>query len=438
MELWDLTVRFFSMADANVRYVIFGSMLLGGAAGGLGTFAFLQRRSLVGDTVAHAALPGVAIAFLLTGEKNLLIILSGALFTSWVGVVLVNYIISRSKLKLDTALGIVLSVFFGIGIVLLSIIQKSGSGSQSGLDKFLFGQAAAISKNDVILLAIVGTALLAIMASLYPKFKIIVFDPLFASASGLKTNFLQFLLSTLIVISVIIGLQAVGVVLMAALLFTPAAAARQWTDNLSKMIVLASIFGAASGILGAYISFLAPKFPTGPWIVIVVSFIFVTSILFAPNRGLVSKMRLHLNNQRKTNREHILKALYKSGQNLNDWSKTYSISEIAKFWSFADSKLRYGIRQLTRQRMMESIDGKYKLTDIGISEGARVLRLHRLWELYLSKYLELPEDHLHRDAEDMEHIITPEIEARLVKLLDNPQYDPHNQEIPYTDGKVKS
>ena len=285
MDFWDLTVRFFSLADANVRYVVAGSVFLGGAAGGLGSFAFLQRRSLLGDALAHAALPGVGITFLITGQKNLFLLLLGAVISCWLGALSINYIIAKTKLKLDTALSIILSVFFGLGIVILTHIQQSGSGAQSGLDKFLFGQAAAMTGQDVLILAVVGSVMLLLIILWFSKFKLITFDPGFAMSIGLKVPWLQFLLTTMIVVSVTIGLQAVGVVLMAAMLFTPAAAARQWTDNLKLMITLASLFGAISGILGAYISFLAPNFPTGPWIIIVISFIFLFSLFFSPRRA---------------------------------------------------------------------------------------------------------------------------------------------------------
>lgn len=437
MEFWELTFRFFSLADANVRYVVAGSVLLGGIAGAFGSFAFLQKRSLIGDAIAHATLPGVALAFLILGEKKIHWLLLGAAISGWLGALGINAIIKYSKLKLDAALGIVLSVFFGLGIVLLTFIQKSGAGAQSGLDKFLFGQAAAIGKADVLILAVTGLVMLVILLGLFGKFKLLAFDSDFAGSLGINTGFLQFLLTTLLVVAVTIGLQAVGVVLMSAILIIPAAAARQWTDKLGPMVTMSALIGMASGILGAYVSFLAPHFPTGPWIVIVAAFIFLVSILFAPNRGLVSRLRRHWHNRRAMTRDHILKVLFKAGMDTRNWKSFTPRVQIAQLWSFTPAELGRGLRHLVRSGQLEKEGGMYRLTENGIKAGARVTRLHRLWEVYLSRYLELPVDHVHRDAEEMEHIITPEVEKKLEEMLGYPVLDPHHQEIPYFDEVEK-
>ena len=431
MDWYDLTIRFFSLADANVRYVLAGAILLGGAAGGLGTFAFLQRRSLIGDALAHAALPGIGLAFLLAGRKDYLLLLLGAATTGWIGAIAVNLITRFSRLKQDAALGIVLTSFFGFGIVLLTRIQKVGAGTQAGLDKFLFGQASAMGAADVQTLAIVALILLGTVILWFARFKLISFDPAFARSIGLPVGLIQFVLTTLIVLAVTIGLQAVGVVLMAAMLITPAAAARQWTDRLGLMIVVASIFGILSGIVGAYVSFLAPRLPTGPWMVVAVSGIFLVSLLFSPGRGLVPRMIGHLQRRRRMAREHLLKAWFKAGQDSRNWNVLYPINQIRQFWSYDSKTTRRLVRSLVRRGMLAREGDMYRLTDRGAAEGARITRLHRLWEVYLSRYLDLPEDHVHRDAEEIEHVITPEIEQRLTELLDRPEHDPHQQKIPY-------
>lgn len=437
MEFWELTIRFFSLTDANVRYVVAGSVLLGGIAGTFGCFAFLQKRSLIGDAIAHATLPGVAFAFLILGEKKLHWLLLGAAISGWLGALAINAIVRYSRLKLDAALGIVLSVFFGLGIVLLTFIQKSGAGAQSGLDKFLFGQAAAIGRADVVILAISGIIMLAILLALYGRFKLLTFDSEFAGSLGVNVGMLQFVLTTMLVVAVTIGLQAVGVVLMSAILIIPAASARQWTDKLGLMILLSALFGMLSGILGAYISFLKPHFPTGPWIVVVSALIFTFSILLAPNRGLISRLLRHLQNRFKMTQDHILKVLFKAGMDSRNWKAFYPRAQISQMWSFTESELRRGIRHLIKKGLLDREGNMYRLTDDGIKAGARVTRLHRLWEVYLSRYLDLPEDHVHRDAEEMEHIITPEVEKMLEEMLGHPVLDPHHQEIPYFDKVEK-
>lgn len=437
-DWWDLTIRFFSLADANVRWVVTGSLLLGASAGALGSFAYLQKRSLLGDALAHAALPGVGVAFIIVQQKDFLALLLGAALSGWLGALAVNAIVKHSKIKLDAALGIVLTVFFGLGIVILTHIQKSGSGSQAGLDKFLFGQAAAMGARDVTVLSVVAILMLVVLVLGFNKFKLISFDPGFARTLGLKVGWLQFVLTTLMVLAVTIGLQAVGVVLIAALLITPAAAARQWTDKLATMVILAALFGAISGILGAYLSFLSPRWPTGPWVVVVVSLLFGVSLLFAPSRGVVARVLRHRKHRRKITQENILKALVKPGLADRNWSDYLTLSNLEDMWSFSRSELNSGLRRLKRKGMVEEKDNRIRLTDRGVAEGARVLRLHRLWELYLTHSLELAADHVHRDAEEIEHIITPEMERQLEEILQRPEYDPHQQEIPYLDREEKS
>ncbi|MBD3258042.1 iron chelate uptake ABC transporter family permease subunit [candidate division GN15 bacterium] len=438
VDYWDLTLRFFSMVDANVQTVALGSVLLGCCAGVLSTFVYLQKRSLIGDALAHSALPGVGIAFLIVGSKDLVALLVGAAIAAWLGALSINAIVQHTKLKLDSALGIVLSVFFGAGIVILTHIQKSGSGAQSGLDTFLFGQAAAISRDDVIILAWITAILLALVILGFNRFMLLSFDRGFAQGIGSRVGWLQFLMTTMVVLAVTVGLQAVGVVLMAAMLITPAAAARQWTDRIGLMIFLAAVFGMVSGLLGAYVSFLAPRLPTGPWIIVVISIIFAISILFAPRRGVVSRWRRHRQSRRKVAREHVLKALYKAGSQARDWSLPKTTTDISRMQAFAPGELTKALGALRRQdKIVKQHDG-FLLTAEGLNEGARVLRRHRLWEVYLTEIMNLASDHVHRDAEEIEHVLTPEMEAKLEKILGRPAVDPHHQEIPWPENGVQT
>ncbi|HSH00140.1 MAG TPA: metal ABC transporter permease, partial [candidate division Zixibacteria bacterium] len=195
MDTWDLTLRFFSLADANVRYTLSGCVTLGLASGIIGSFAFLQRKSLVGDTLAHAALPGVCLAFLLTGVKAPLPLLIGASLSGWIGALAVNVIVRRSRLKLDAALGMTLSVFFGVGVLLLTLIQQSGSGNQAGLDKFIFGQAAALTPQDIQTIGVVTLLITVVTALLFKELKLLTFDESFGAALGRPTQALQFVMT---------------------------------------------------------------------------------------------------------------------------------------------------------------------------------------------------------------------------------------------------
>lgn len=278
--LYDLVFNY------TLRNVALGSALLGIVSGVLGCFAVLRRQGLLGDALAHAALPGICIAFLLTGSKSPIVLLIGAGIASWLGTLLILRIVNDTRISEDSALGVVLSVFFGFGIMLLTFIAKRNDANQAGLDKFLFGQAAALVASDVALMSLLGGVALLIVVLLYKEFKLLTFDPGFALSLGYNTRQLSVLLTSLIVVAVVIGLQTVGVVLMAAMLIGPAVAARQWTNRFSTMIILAGVFGALSGLSGALLSVTQTRIPTGPMVILSMTAITFISIIFAPNRGI--------------------------------------------------------------------------------------------------------------------------------------------------------
>lgn len=272
--------------DYTLTNVALGGALLGVLCGMVGTFAVLRRQSLIGDTLSHAALPGVALAFLLFGREPTALLL-GAAVTGGLGVLLVNWLVSTTRLKQDAAMAIVLAAFFAIGIALLSYIQGRADASQAGLDKFIFGQAAAIIERDVMLLGVACLASGIVLLSFWRAFKLLTFDPDFAHASGLPTGRLNNLLSALIVIVCVLGLQLAGVILMVGLLIAPAVAARQWTRRLEQMIVLAMLFGAFSGGSGAVLSALERGLPTGPLMIVVACSLVLIALLCAPQRGVL-------------------------------------------------------------------------------------------------------------------------------------------------------
>ncbi len=424
-------LEFFTFSNINVTLVFVGCMLLGMSTGVLGCFAFLRKRSLLGDALAHAALPGVCMAFLLTGTKNPLVILGGAMVSCWLGALSIELIVRYTRCKEDSALAMVLSVFFGAGIVLLTYIQRSGEAAQAGLDKFLFGQAASLIDRDVWTLGIMSVLILVIVALAYKEFKVFSFDPDFAKGIGLPVRLIEIILATLIVVAVGIGLQAVGVVLMAAMLVTPAAGARYWTDRLGVMIFAAGGFGAVSGGLGAYISYLSPKMPTGPWMVVAATILFAISFFFAPRRGVLTRVLRHYRFRRRTAEENVLRTLYLLGEPLGQWTDSHSTHELLQYRSMPTSQLAHTLHRLIDQALVnEPSQGRFALTESGITRAARVTRLHRLWELYLTRKLEIAPDHVHDDAEEIEHILTPELERRLEASLEHPEEDPHASRIP--------
>ncbi|MEX1055707.1 MAG: iron chelate uptake ABC transporter family permease subunit, partial [Rhodothermales bacterium] len=222
--------------DYTLRMVAMGSATLGIVSGALGTYAVLRGQSLLGDAISHAALPGIAIAFMLTGSKTPIVLMAGAGVAGWIATLLIMSITETTRLKYDTMLGIMLSVFFGVGLVLLTFIQRQPDATQAGLDTFLFGQAAALVFNDVLTMAVLGGAALIAVGLFWKQLKILSFDPEFGRTIGLRMKSVDVLLTTLLVIAIVIGLQTVGVVLMSAMIIAPAAAGRQWTNGLGKMM----------------------------------------------------------------------------------------------------------------------------------------------------------------------------------------------------------
>ncbi|MDR0999462.1 MAG: metal ABC transporter permease [Clostridiales bacterium] len=285
------------LGDYTFQIVALGSALLGVISGALGSFAVLRRQSLLGDGVSHAALPGVAIAFLLTHDKKTEILLLGALLMGFLGAFAILGIVRHSRVKFDSALALVMSVLFGLGLVLLTYSQKMPNAGQAGLKRFIYGQASTLLQRDIFLMMAIGTVLLLVVILFWKEFKLLSFDPEFAAALGFNTGKLDLLLSFLLVLAIITGIQTVGVVLMSAMLTAPAVAARQWSNRLWLMALLAAVFGAASGVAGTLLSSLVPVLPTGPVIVVCVTLIAAFSLLFAPERGVLHRVYRRLKNR---------------------------------------------------------------------------------------------------------------------------------------------
>lgn len=385
--------------DANAQWVTAGTALLGTAAGVLGALALLRRRALMGDVLAHAALPGIAAAFLLTGSKAPGPLLTGAAVAGVVGTGAMAAITRYSRLKEDAAMSLVLTVFFGMGIMLLGVVQRMPGGNQSGLDTFLFGQAAAIVPRDLQAITLMAGALCLMVLALYKEFKLLAFDREFGAGLGLPMGRLDLLLNLGLVLAVVTGLESVGVVLMAALLTTPALAARCWTDRLSTMLPLAGLFGALSGVAGTLLSQVGPRMPTGPLIVLAATFLFAVSLLAAPRRGLVARLIRMARTQARVRGERLLEALY-------DLSEEAASTGAPTVVTLADLEQRRGLSarwarptlmRLVRAGMVERAGltdpggppageeppAVWRLTPRGLAEAYRVAHRERLHVVYL-------------------------------------------------------
>ena len=281
------------VSDYTFKTIAMGCMLLGIVSGVLGCFAILRKQSLLGDAVSHASLPGVCLAFMITHIKNTEILLLGALFIGIVCIGLIYLIQNYTKIKFDSALAFILSVFFGLGLVLLSYLNKLPGANKSGLNRFIFGQASTFVERDVKLMFYTGLLLLAIIILFWKEFKIVSFDAEFARTLGFPSKKIGISISVLIVVTVIIGIQAAGVILISAMIISPAVAARQWTDKLSVMVILSGIFGGFAGLTGTLVSITESNLPTGPVIVLIISLIVIFSILFSPKRGIIFKFSMN-------------------------------------------------------------------------------------------------------------------------------------------------
>ncbi|MCS6976982.1 MAG: metal ABC transporter permease [Gemmatales bacterium] len=410
--------------------VLEGLAILGATCGAVGSLALLRRQNLLADTLAHAALPGICLAYLITGEKDLPLLLLGAAVSGTLGVWLILAIVQTSRLKQDAALGIVLSTFFALGLLLLTYLQNFPAGNQAGLNTFIYGQVAYLRGDHVRWMLGVGVIVLFLIALLYKEFKLVCFDPEYAQTLGLRRRLLEFLLAMLLVLTVLISLRSVGVVLTVGLLTAPAAAARQWTNRLSAMIVLAAGIGVVCSWIGALWSQNVPLTPAGPAIVLTASVFMLGSLLLAPRRGVLAEWLRQLAHRRKVRLENLLSDFYRLGEIRHVWDRPWSVADLAAVRGLTPDAVRRTLNDLEDAGLAVESDGGWQLTQQGLDEAARIVRMHRLWELYLSRRLDLAADHTHRDAEAMEHVLTPELVAELEAALEHPETDPQGKPIP--------
>ncbi|MBA3530734.1 MAG: metal ABC transporter permease [Ardenticatenales bacterium] len=365
----DLTLIF---TDYTLRTVALGAMVLGIVSGTLGSFAVLRRQALLGDAMSHAALPGVVLAFMIVGSKALLPLMFGALISGWLGALLVSNVVRHTRIKEDAALGIVLSVFFGFGLLLLTYVQRQGNAQQAGLDKFLFGKAAALVSQDVITMGAVGAIALLLMLLFWKEFKLLSFDPAYGASLGFPMRLIDTLLTSLIVLAIVIGLQTVGVVLMSAMIVAPAAAARQWTDRLDFMVALSALFGVIAGVVGALVSSSGAGLSTGPVIVLVISVIVLISMLLAPNRGLFWEWWRQRRNRQQLRVSAVLTDLHTLATAHGDLYHAHPVGTLRA--ARPGGGVRRTLRVLSEQGLVrESDKGEWGLTEAGLAEAERLL-----------------------------------------------------------------
>lgn len=417
-----------------------GSMLMCFVGALVGTFAVLKRVSLISEMLSHACYPGVAIALMLlsfapvaelASHTFALWVMLGACLSCALGLFLQFVMKNRFKIKQDATLTFILASFFGLALVLVTSVQNSMPTLYKRMQSYLFGQAATMTM-DHVWLYLALTFFVVCIVCLYGRLmKVSIFDPEFARVNGMNTSFADALLLGLIVVATVIGIRAVGVVLMSSMIIFPPVCARLWTDRFIPMIRLSCVFGLVFGFFGIFFSHTLSityktTFASGPMIVLVAGFVFLVSVLVSKKKGLIVRLSRRISFWYRCQQENILKAIWKYAE-----AGPITLSEVQAIfhenrwivWLLMSRLIQRGLCRRTDRR-------GYVLTASGTRLARKIIRFHRLWEVYLVEYCGVSRDRVHPSAEEMEHIITPEIELELERLLNDPLYDPHHQRIP--------
>ena len=404
----------------NTRIVVAGTTLLGLACGIVGAFLLLRKRSLMGDALSHATLPGIGIAFVVMtaagGDgKSLPGLLCGATISGVLGVLCMLAIRNTTRLRDDVAMGFVLSVFFGTGVAVLRMVQTFPGAQAAGLESFIYGKAASMIFSDVVLISVVAVLATATALILLKEFTLLCFDEAFAASTGWPVLRLDILLLVLVTAVTVTGIQAVGLILIIAFLIIPAAAARFWTYRLSQMLWISGIGGAVSGWLGASVSALFADLPAGALIVLTAASLFLISMLFGTARGVIPKLMDQARLQRRIGRQHLLRAAYEILESMGEPVSNHPIPRELllehRSWSNAElSRLLSHARHEDHIEVEASRDSAMiHLSESGFGEASRITRNHRLWELYLITHADIAPSHVDRDADLVEHILGSEM-----------------------------
>ncbi len=428
----ERAARFFSFRDPSLRYALIGSMLLGACCGVMGSFLVVRKLSLMGDSLSHAVLPGVALGFLWNMTKDPVAIFIGAVAVGLLGAGTVQWLRNTTRHKEDAALGFVLASFFSVGICLFTMIQNVPGGNKSGLDKFMFGQAAALGAGDVWLLAGVTVVVLGGVLIFYKEYLVTSFDPGFARSFGLRVPWFDYSMMLLLAFAIVSALQAVGIVLVSAMLVIPAAAAYLLTDRFRVMLLLSAAFGVLSAGMGAFASFVGRNLPTGPFMVLSAAAVFSVALFFGPRHGIVTRWWRQRSHAARVGRENTLKALYHVLEATGFETEHVIVRDFAErrratleeAYAELDALEKHELVTLNRDESVVT------MTPDGWQRACEIVRNHRLWELYLTDSANYPADHVHEDAESIEHVLSEEAVMRLEKALAYARVDPHGKLIP--------
>lgn len=420
--------------DPVLKAPMIGSCLMCIGASLMGTLAFVKKKSLLAETLAHASYPGLVLATLLFSiyfphlhEWNMLAALFGAFISAFLGLWVIDRMIRKRRASSDTSLSFILASFFGLGLLLASSIQIPFCKIYKEIQFYLYGQTATMTDLHVKIYGVLTVGITLFLLLFYRRIQAMLFHYFYAKSLGMRVQLFNALFFILLVLSIVIGIRTVGIVLISAMLIAPAVSARQFTHKLSFMLLLSACFGFLAACLGTYLSVeisLKKGFslPTGPMIALLsVSFAFL-SLLFAPKRGFLFRMARIARFKYRTLEENILKSIWKKGK--------MTFSELQSYHPVQGLFLVFFLYRMRRQGWVSRQGIDFLLTKDGQEKAKRIVRIHRLWELYLADHLGMGAEKVHKSAEEMEHIITPELEEKLSIFLSNPTKDPHAQPIP--------
>ena len=410
------------LGDFNTRIVVMGTVLLGVVSGLAGTFLLLRKRALMSDVLTHAMFPGVVVAFLLTaaivgGKSQPLLLLGGAL-TAIIALGGVLFLRRARGLADDSAMAIVLGSSFGLGVVLLGVALDSPSGNQAGLEHYIYGKAASMTSGDLYGIAAVSAVVIVAILALFKELRLLCFDGAFAASIGRPIGVLDAILLASVVATTLIGLQAVGIILVIALLVIPPTAARFWTDDLGITTLIAAGIGGAGCYLGVIASALVPQMPAGALIVLATAGLFMIGLIFGPRRGVVVRVHRLQRLRRVVGRDHLLRAIFERTDQraVGDCG----FDDLLGHRSWSPPHLRALLRKAVgRREVVRTAEGRWRLTDRGEAEARAIVRNHRLWEQYLLRYAHLAVSHVDRAADRIEHVLEPELIRRLEADLDS-------------------
>lgn len=413
----------------NYRFMqraLLASILVGVICGTIGCYIILRRMAFIGDALSHAVLPGVVIGFMIAGKGNITLFI-GAVISGLLTALLIGFVNRNSRIKEDTAIGVIFIGFFALGVLLISRLRAV----HLDLQHFLFGDPLGVSTADLYMSAVIGVLVLLFILLFYKQLLLTSFDPTMAMAIGMPTGLIHYLLMGVLSMTIVASLQAVGIILVVAMLITPGATAYLITDRMNKMLILSAFFGALSAILGLYISYWL-NYSSGSAMVLVATAIFLGVLIFSPRRGILIREIWQRRAQNRILQDDILKAIFHD----RELERFPDHAELAGELGIRKEKVSSEITKLVHSGFLEEKGEFYELTEEGRKRVYKLLRRHRLWETYLTEKAGVPWQHVHDEAEELEHKLPDELVDEIDQKLEYPQADPHGAPIPSKDGEL--